>query len=105
MRHIQNNYQYMTHVYEARITDFKLSNLHLTKDGAAKSNSQPATNGPSSHSHQAIVKKQEAVLGNVYGTLKRSSASTEVFIYEYFEGSTNKIKAPLKFSSLMEMFQ
>ena len=102
MRHIQNNYQYMTHVYEARITNFELTNLHVTKEQGSRSNTQL---DPSIPFEAPVNKKPEPILGNVYGSLKRASNSTEPFVYEYFEGSTNKIKYPLKFSSLMEMFQ
>lgn len=105
MRHIQNNYQYMTHVVEAGIKDFKLSNLHLSKDAFAKPmNSNSMLNG-TSQTQNLLPKKPEPILGNVYGSLKRASNSSEIFIYEYFEGSTNKIKHPLKFSALLEMFE
>lgn len=99
MRHIQNNYQYMTHVFEAGLTHFELANLHVTGETGAKSA------GPSLAFETSVPKKQEPHLGNVYGTLKRNSNPSEPFVYEYFEGSTNKIKFPMKFSALLEMFQ
>lgn len=99
MRHIQNNYQYMTHVYEAGLTHFELSNLHMTADNGSKGNSQ------SMLTEQNAPRKSEPLLGNVYGTLKRNSNPAEPFVYEYFEGSTNKIKYPMKFSALLEMFR
>lgn len=44
------------------------------------------------------------ILGNMYGSLKRSSNEVDPFVYEYFEGSTNKIKCAMKFSALLELF-
>ena len=105
MRHIQNNYQYMTHVYEAGITNFELANLHMTKDGPTRSKSNNMTQGFTNHAENNLPKKLEPILGNVYGSLKRSSNNSDTFIYEYFEGSTNKIKFPLKFNTLLELFQ
>ena len=45
------------------------------------------------------------ILGNMYGSLKRSSNEVDRFVYEYFEGSTNKIKCAMKFSALLELFE
>lgn len=86
----------MTHVYEAGLTQFELTNLHVTGDAKA--------GGPTSAFELNAPKKQEPILGNVYGSIKRTSNPGEPFVYEYFEGSTNKIKCPMKFSSLREMF-
>lgn len=41
----------------------------------------------------------------MYGSLKRSSHEVDKFVYEYFEGSTNKIKCAMKFASLLELFE
>lgn len=44
------------------------------------------------------------LVGNVYGSSKRASGNGDQIVYEYFEGSTNKVRQPLKFSTLLEMF-
>ena len=41
----------------------------------------------------------------MYSSLKRTSNDVEPLVYEYFEGSTNKIKCAMKFSSLIELFE
>ena len=118
LRHMQNNFLYFTHVYEAGIGEFEMKTLTWgekeafgTNSGAAgdksaaerRHNQYGLTSG-NANSSGGADNSQAGQIGNLYGTLKRHSKETDLFLYEYFEGSTNKVKCPLKFSNLLEMF-
>ena len=70
-----------------------------------KDSMKPMTYNSKGMQEETVMKKTEPILGNVYGSLKRSSNDHDNFVYEYFEGSTNKIKHPMKFSALLDLFR
>lgn len=97
LRHIQNNYKYVQHQVECGTNPISLLNLDKGRkvgDDEDDRKDQDGKNG--------MVKEE---YGNVYGSLKRrKTGDSTLFHYEYFEGSTNKIKHPLKYSQLLDMF-
>lgn len=102
LRHMQSNFQYMIHVHEAGIKDFEIK----TGQSFDKENSRNIPKVTTAMSEESLSKPkdQAPILGNVYGSLKRHSRDTDQFVYEFFEGSTNKIKCPVKFSALLDLF-
>ena len=121
LRHMQNNFQYFTHVYEAGIGEFEMKTLtwgekeafgtsaggdksNIGKLGGGGANNHNLQNNPSGGNFGS-TNPLTGQIGNLYGTLKRQSKETDVFLYEYFEGSTNKVKCPQKFSGLLDLFR
>lgn len=116
LRHMQNNFQYFTHVYEAGIGEFEMKTLTwgekeafgASATGADKTNLgkvSASTTATGASSAQNNTNNNNEQISNLYGTLKRQSKETDIFLYEYFEGSTNKVKCPQKFAGLLDMFR